>query len=69
LNKAAKSRGISRRRLGSAAALAVAAASGLRGQATPDPAQGVREAQKRNLETLARFELPQSTEPAFQFRA
>jgi hypothetical protein len=48
------------------------------GTALPAPAQNppaaaavqdAADALRRNSEALARFELPQSTEPAFQFRA
>ncbi|MGD1073620.1 MAG: hypothetical protein ABSB15_26220 [Bryobacteraceae bacterium] len=60
---------LNRRRL-----LQAAAGSALeaRAQTTPaqetDPTKAAHDANQRNAETLARFELPMSTEPAFEFR-
>jgi hypothetical protein len=35
----------------------------------PDPLTAAREDNRRSAETLAKFEIPTSTEPAFVFRA
>jgi hypothetical protein len=37
--------------------------------ANADTAQAVRDANRRNSESLAKFDVPAATEPAFQFRA
>jgi hypothetical protein len=34
-----------------------------------DPAKAARDLNARNVETLTKFEIPISTEPAFQFKA
>jgi hypothetical protein len=34
-----------------------------------DATKAARDANQRNSETLAKFEVPMSTEPAFQFKA
>jgi hypothetical protein len=63
---------LTRRQLGaSAAATVAAAAANAQSPAPPDQsiAQVVRDANRRNSETLAKFEIPIGTEPAFQFRA
>ena len=36
--------------------------------AKPDPLAAAREENRRSAETLAKFEIPMSTEPAFVFR-
>ncbi len=61
---------LTRRRLAGIAAGAAAAAT-VRAQApavNPD-LEKARESHRQNSETLAKFEIPASTEPAFQFKA
>ena len=62
---------LSRRELAAAAVAGVVAPSGE--SQTPPPAQDlakvVHDANRRNADTLAKFEIPISTEPAFQFKA
>jgi hypothetical protein len=71
---------ITRRRLaaaalGSAAALGPAAALRAAGTQAPAPASppdltaAARDQVRKYSETLAKFDLPMSTEPAFQFKA
>jgi hypothetical protein len=63
---------LTRRELGvTAVATVAAAASPAQTPPTADQsvAQVVRDANRRNAETLAKFEIPIDTEPAFQFRA
>ncbi|HKD05284.1 MAG TPA: hypothetical protein VKB79_05205 [Bryobacteraceae bacterium] len=63
---------LTRRELGATAVATVAAATS-QAQTPPPPDQGiaqvVRDANRRNAEALAKFEIPIETEPAFQFRA
>ncbi len=63
---------LTRRELGSAAVATVAtAAANAQSPAQADAgiAQFVHDANRRNAEALAKFEIPIDTEPAFQFRA
>ena len=62
---------ISRRELGAVAVAAVVAPSAEPQTPAPQPdlAQSVRDANRRNAETLAKFEIPIATEPAFEFKA
>ncbi len=65
---------ITRRKL-AAAALASAGLGVAHAQAPPPPAQpedlnaAAKEQARKNTEALAKFDVPVSTEPAFQFRA
>jgi hypothetical protein len=60
---------LTRRQLVQAAAGSALAA---RAQTTPapesDPAIAAHDANRRNAEALAKFELPMATEPAFEFK-
>jgi hypothetical protein len=61
---------LTRRELAAAAVAAVVAPSAE--SQTPqsaDLAKAVRDANQRNAEALAKFEIPIATEPAFQFKA
>jgi hypothetical protein len=62
---------LTRRELATAAMAAVAAPSAE--SQTPQPAADlakvVHDANQRNSEALAKFEIPMATEPAFQFKA
>jgi len=63
---------LSRRELALGLGAALAAESSAQtspSQAQPDLAAAAREANKRNSEVLAKFQLPIETEPAAQFRA
>jgi hypothetical protein len=61
---------LNRRQLMKAAAWAPALAARAQQPATEaDPAKAARDTNQRNSETLAKFEVPMSTEPAFQFKA
>lgn len=59
---------ISRREL-AVTALGAALAPAVQSQTPPDFAKTIRDAQKRNSDTLSKFEVPIATEPAFQFKA
>ncbi len=61
---------LNRRQLMKAAASASALAARAQQPAPEaDPTKAARDANQRNSETLAKFEVPMSTEPAFQFKA
>jgi hypothetical protein len=63
---------LNRRQLVTAAtgtALAVKAIAQQTPAAPSDFMKAARDANQRNAETLAKFEVPVSTEPAFQFKA
>jgi len=65
--KRSAKQGLSRRELAAAAA---GSAFAMKAAAqAPAPPPTAREANERNAETLAKFELPAATEPAFQFKA
>ena len=58
--------------LGAAAASALAAnasAQSAAGTAAADPARTAHDAVQRNMDTLAKFEVPMAIEPSFQFKA
>ena len=64
---------LTRRQLGIAVTAAAAVAADAQNPAannqSPDVEKSVREANARNSQTLAQFEIPIATEPAFQFKA
>ena len=60
---------ITRRRLAFAALSSAAALHSANSQAPEDLNAAAKEQVRKNSETLAKFELPMSTEPAFQFKA
>jgi hypothetical protein len=61
---------MTRRELGMAAVgLAVGTDAEAQAPAAPDPAQAVRDGNKRNSDALTKFEIPIATEPAFRFEA
>jgi hypothetical protein len=61
---------ITRRRLAAAALSSAAALHAVSAQApAPDDLNAAREQVRKHSETLAKFDLPMSTEPAFQFKA
>ena len=64
----ARRKPLSRRELGTAALIA-SLAPAVQAQTPPDLANAVRDAQQRSLDTLAKYEVPIATEPAFQFKA
>lgn len=51
------------------AALGAALAHNLEAQAAPALTQQIHDANQRNSDTLSKFEIPISTEPAFRFEA
>jgi hypothetical protein len=55
--------------LGSAAALHAASTQGPAPAAPQDLTAAAKEQRRKYSETLAKFDLPMSTEPAFQFKA
>jgi hypothetical protein len=52
-----------------AAAIAATFAGSLEAQAAPDITKLIHDANQRNSDTLSKFEIPISTEPAFRFEA
>jgi hypothetical protein len=60
---------ITRRRLALAALGSAAALSPANAQAPEDLNEAAKEQIRKNSEALAKFDLPVSTEPAFQFKA
>ena len=60
---------ITRRRLAFAALSSAAALHTANSQAPEDLNAAAKEQIRKNSETLGKFDLPMSTEPAFQFKA
>ena len=58
---------ITRRQLAGAAAVSLGAVTAI--AQVPDLDRAARESHKQNCEALAKFEIPMSIEPAFQFKA
>jgi hypothetical protein len=58
---------ITRRKLAGVAAASLTAVTGI--AQIPDFDSAARESHKENSETLAKFDIPISLEPAFQFKA
>jgi hypothetical protein len=51
------------------AAIAATLARNVEAQAAPDLTKQIHDANQRNSDTLTKFEIPISTEPAFRFEA